>query len=46
MIAFLVLQMPARRRILRSSEMEKGDGVILLGRRVGTKCWECVRLNQ
>lgn len=46
MIAFLVLQIPERRRIRRSSVMEKG-GVffILLGQRVGTKCWGCVRLT-
>lgn len=46
MISFLVLQISERRRILRSSEMEKAGGVILLGQRVGTKCWGCVRLNQ
>lgn len=46
MIAFLILQIPERMRILRSSEMEKGVCVILLGQRVGTKCWGCVRLNQ
>lgn len=46
MIAFLVLQIPERRRMLRSSEMEKWGVVILLGQRVGTKCWGCVRLNQ